>query len=43
MTAQLAVTALRTAVPRRQPTGVVVVHCPATADRNFEQDHSKPS
>ena len=26
MTAQLAVTALRTAVARRQPTGVVVVH-----------------
>ena len=26
MTAQLAVTAMRTAVARRQPTGVVVVH-----------------
>jgi putative transposase len=41
MTAQLAVTALRTAVARRRPTGVVVVH--STAGRNSERDRSGPS
>ena len=41
MTAQPAVTALRTAVARRQPTGVVVVH-PPTAGPSSEQDRSGP-
>ena len=39
MTAQLAVTALRTVVARRQPDGVVVVH----SDRGFEHGASGPS
>ena len=41
MTAQLAVTALRTAVARWRPCGVVVVH--SDCGPSFEQDLSEPS